>query len=61
MIYLTQGKSRLEKRRAASLLSQVQDKLKSDEILFREFGIASQTINNSWRNSKQKFTKFYDK
>ena len=24
------------------------------------FDIASQTIDNSWRNSKQKFTKFYD-
>ena len=26
--------------------------------LFRVFDIASQTIDNSWRNSKQKFTKF---
>jgi len=26
---------------------------------FQVYDIASQTINNSWRNSKQKFTKFY--
>ena len=26
----------------------------------RVFDIASQTVDNSWRNSKQKFTKFYD-
>ena len=28
--------------------------------VFRMFDIASQTINNSWRNSQRKFTKFYD-
>ena len=28
--------------------------------VFRVFDIASQTINNSWRNSKRTFTKFYD-
>ena len=33
---------------------------KYEEILFRVFDIASQAIDNSWRNSKQKFTKFYD-
>ena len=27
---------------------------------FEVFDIASQTIDNSWRNSKQKLTKFYD-
>ena len=32
----------------------------SDETPFRRFDITSQTINNSWRKSKQKFTKFYD-
>jgi len=30
-----------------------------DETLFRVFDMASQTIHNSWRNSKQKFAKFY--
>ena len=30
-----------------------------DETLFRGFDMASQTIHNSWRNSKQKFAKFY--
>ena len=34
--------------------------LKKDQALFVVFDIASQTINNSWRNSNQKFTKFYD-
>ena len=32
----------------------------SDETLFRVFDVASQSINNSSRNSKQKFTEFYD-
>ena len=31
-----------------------------DETPFQMFDIASQTINNSWRKSKQKFAKFYD-
>ena len=31
-----------------------------DETLFRVSDIASQSINNSWKNSKQKFTGFYD-
>ena len=30
-----------------------------DETLFRVFDLASQTIENSWRNSKQKFAKCY--
>ena len=34
--------------------------LEIEETLFRVFDIASQTIDNSCRNSKQKFTKFYD-
>ena len=33
---------------------------KSDETLFRVFDRVSQTINNSWRNSTQELTKFYD-
>ena len=40
--------------------NQLQGVWVSDETPFRKFDIASQTINNSWRNSKQKFTKFYD-
>jgi hypothetical protein len=31
----------------------------SDETLFLVFDIASQTINNYWRNSKQKLAIFY--
>ena len=30
-----------------------------DGTLFRVFDTASQTIHNSWRNSKQKFAQFY--
>ena len=30
-----------------------------DETLFRVYDMASQTIHNSWRNSKQKFANFY--
>ena len=30
-----------------------------DETLFRVFDMASQTIHNSWRNSKQKFAKLH--
>jgi len=30
-----------------------------DGTLFQVFDMASQTIDNSWRNSRQKFTKFY--
>ena len=32
----------------------------SDETLFRVFDKASQSMNNSKRNSKEKFTEFYD-
>ena len=40
-----------------SFFNQLRGVWKHEETLF---DIASQTINNSWRNSKQKFTKFYD-
>ena len=40
--------------------NQLQSVWISDKAPFRKFDKASQTINNSWRNSKQKFTKFYD-
>ena len=32
----------------------------SDETHFRVFDMASQMINNSWRNSRLKLAKFYD-
>ena len=48
-------RSRLEKRGAAEFFL-----TNFEETLFRVFKIASQTIDNSWRNSKQKFTKFHD-
>ena len=40
--------------------NQLQSVSISDETLFGVFDIASQSIDNSWRNSKQKFTEFYD-
>ena len=43
-----------------SFFNQLRGVWKLEETLFRVFDIASQTIENSWRNSKQKFTKFYD-
>ena len=65
-------KSGLEKRGAAELyfvvvvvfffpfFIQLRRFWKSNETFFRAFDIASQTIHNSWSNSKQNFTKFYD-
>ena len=51
----------LKKRGAAEFFfNQPQGVWISDETPFRIFDIASQTSNNSWRKSKQKFTKFYD-
>ena len=47
-------------RRSRVFFNQLQGVWISDETPFRMFDIASQTINNSWRKSKQKFTKFYD-
>ena len=41
-----------------SFFNQLRGVWKLKETLFQVFDIASQTIDNSWRNSKQKFTKF---
>ena len=41
-----------------SYFNQLQGVLKSHETLFSLFDLTSQTINDSWGNSKQKFTKF---
>ena len=43
-----------------ALLTNFEVFLKSDEMLFRVFDRPSQTINKSWRNSKQKLTKVCD-
>ena len=54
-------RSGLKKRGASRVFfNQLQSVWISDETLFRVFDIASQSINNSWRNSKQEFTEFYD-
>jgi len=47
-------------RRSRVFFNQLRSVWISDETLFRVFDIASQSINNSWRNSKQEFTEFYD-
>jgi len=39
--------------------NQLRGVLKLEEELFQVFHLASQTINNSWRNSKLKLTKLY--
>ena len=38
-----------------SFFNQLRGVWKKEETLFRVLDIASQTIDNSWRNSKQKF------
>ena len=53
-------RSGLKKRGAAEFFSQLRSVWISDETLFRVFDIASQNINNSSKNSKQKFIEFYD-
>ena len=45
---------------AEFFFNQLQSVWISDETLFRVFDIASKSINNGKRNSKQKFTEFYD-
>ena len=53
-------RSGLKQRGGAEFFNQLQSVSISDETLFGVFDIASQSIDNSWRNSKQKFTEFYD-
>ena len=54
-------RSGLKKRGAAEFFfNQLRSVSISDETLFRVFDIASQSIDNSWRKSKQKFSEFYD-
>ena len=48
-----------KKRRSRVFFNKLQGVWISDETPFRMFDIASQTINNSWRKSKQKSSKFY--
>ena len=47
-------------RRSRVFVNRLQGVWILDETPFRMFDIASQTINDSRRKSKQKFTKFYD-
>ena len=47
-------------RRSRVFFNQLRSIWISDETLFRVFDIASQSIHNSWRNSKQNSSEFYD-
>jgi len=50
----------LKKRGTAEFFfNQLQGVWIPDETLFRVFEMPSQTIHNSWRNSKEKLAKFY--
>ena len=52
-------RSGLKKRGAAEFFNRLRGVWIPDETLFRVFDMASQTIHNSWRNSRQKFAKLY--
>ena len=51
----------VEKTRPAEFFNQFRSVWISDEALFRVSDMASESINNSLRKSKQKFTECYDK
>ena len=52
-------RSGLKKRGAAEFFNRLRGVWIPDETLFRVFDMASQTIHNSWRNSREKFAKLY--
>ena len=51
--------TRLKKRGAAEFFKRLRGVWISDETHVRVFDMASQMINNSWRNSRLKLAKFY--
>ena len=52
-------RSGLKKQGAGKPFNRLRGVWIRDETLFRVFDMASQTIHNSWGNSKQKFAKLY--
>ena len=54
-------RSRSKKRGAADFFKRLRGVWISDETHFRVFDMASQMINNSWRNSRLELAKFYGK
>ena len=52
-------RSGLKKRGAAEFFNRLRGVWIPDETLFRVFDMASQTIHNSRRNSRQEFAKLY--
>ena len=53
-------RSGLKKKALSSFFNQLRSVWISDEKVFQVFDIASQSIDNSWRKSKEMFTEFYD-
>ena len=53
-------RSELKNEEHCEFFNKPQSVLISDETFFGVFDIASGSIYNSWRNSKQKFTEYYD-
>ena len=51
-------RSRLKKRGTAEIFKRLRGVLITDETHFRVLDIASQMINNSWRNSRLNLAKF---
>ena len=49
----------MQKKVQPSFFKQLRGVWISDETHFRVFDMASQMINNSWRNSRLKLAKFY--
>ena len=52
-------RSRLKNEAQPSFFKRLRGVWISDETHFRVFDMASQMINNSWRNSRLKLAKFY--
>ena len=60
VIYQTRGRVFHQISKQPSFFNQLRSVWISDETLSRVFDIASQSIDNSWRKSKQNFSEFYD-
>ena len=58
-IYFTSLRSRLKKQGGAEFFKRLRGVWISDETHFRVLDMAFQMSNNSWRNSRLKFAKFY--
>ena len=57
-LFIAQAHSQVKNDAQPSIFKRLQGVWISDETLFRVFDMASQMINNSWRNSRLKLAKF---